>query len=397
MNLNNLLELDELAREDGKKYLKKRELYSQLVLEKGKHFTGIVGPRGVGKTVLLKQLAIETDNSFYISTDTLEEDNLFEIAKSLIERYRIKLLLVDEIHFQKKYEQELKKIYDFLNIRVIFTSSVSLSIFESSYDLSRRLKLITLYPFSFREFIFFKKDVSIPTITLNDILEKQWTDAHLRYEYLFDDYVQGGLMPFTLEEPDALPIIRNILHKIINKDIPLVAKLRIDEISTIEKVLKFIGRSEVDGINYSSISGNIGITKYKAEQYIRLLEKAFVLNPIFPQGTNVLKEPKILMYLPFRLLYKDYGECIGALREDFFCQMLKTIKDSFYYLKTKRGAKTADFLVKQDDGAMVIEIGGKGKGREQFKGISVKKKMILCHPSIIKELKRPLCLAGFLY
>ena len=58
MNLNRLLELYELAREDGKQYPKKRELYNQVVSERGKHFIGIVGPRGVGKTVLLKQIAL---------------------------------------------------------------------------------------------------------------------------------------------------------------------------------------------------------------------------------------------------------------------------------------------------------------------------------------------------
>ncbi len=356
----------------------------------------MAGPRGVGKTVILKQLAVETENSFYISTDTIGEGNLFEITKTLIERYGTKLLLVDEIHFQKKYEQELKKIYDFLDIKIIFTSSVSLSVFESSYDLARRVKIFPIYPFSFREFIFFKKGVTIPILTLNNILEKDWSNDHLRYEYLFDEYLRGGIMPFSLEEPDVHSILNNIVQKIINKDIPVVARLKIDEISLMEKVLNFIGRSEVDGINYSSIAKNVGITKYKSEQYIRLLEKSFILNPIFPQGTNVLKEPKVLMYLPFRLLYKKYDECIGALREDFFCQMLKGKSNAFYYLKTKRGAKTADFLIKQDDGDIVVEIGGKGKGKVQFKGIRAEKKLIFCHPSIVKDIKRPLCLAGFI-
>ena len=173
MNLNQFLELDKLAREDGKQYPKKRELHNQIISEKGKHFIGIVGPRGVGKTVLLKQIASETENSFYLSADTLEENDLFEIVKILIERYKIKLLLLDEVHFQKGYEQKLKKIFDFLNIRLIFTSSVSLSIFESSYDLSRRVRLLYLYPFSFREYLFFKEDIFLPALTLDKIVKKQ--------------------------------------------------------------------------------------------------------------------------------------------------------------------------------------------------------------------------------
>ena len=396
MNLNQFLELDKLAREDGKQYPKKRELHNQIISEKGKHFIGIVGPRGVGKTVLLKQIAIETKNSFYLSADTLEENNLFEIVKILIERYKVKLLLLDEVHFQKEYEQKLKKIFDFLNIKLIFTSSVSLSIFESSYDLSRRVKLLYLYPFSFREYLFFKEDVSLPALTLDKIIKKQWPSEYLRYEYLFEDYLKGGLLPFSLEEADIYSILKNILEKTIRKDIPSVAGLQVDELNDIEKTLKFIGKSPVDGINFTSVSKNVGITKYKAEQYVHLLEKAFVLNPVFPEGTNVLKEPKILMYLPFRLLYKSYDEAIGAIREDFFAEILRMKGKAFSYLKTKRGAKTPDFLIKAEGESIILEVGGKGKGRQQFKGIKGNKKMILIDSAETDGIKRPLFLMGLL-
>lgn len=59
---NHLLELNELAIKDAAHYSKKRELYHTLVKEKGKHFTGITGPRGVGKTVIMKQIAANNKN-----------------------------------------------------------------------------------------------------------------------------------------------------------------------------------------------------------------------------------------------------------------------------------------------------------------------------------------------
>ncbi|MBU2509927.1 hypothetical protein KJ966_01250 [bacterium] len=67
-------------------------------------------------------------------------------------------------------------------------------------------------------------------------------------------------------------MFRNIGKKVVQKDIPMVSNLRFEDIELIEKTLSFIGKTEVDGINYSSISRNIGITKYKAELYIRLLQ-----------------------------------------------------------------------------------------------------------------------------
>ena len=394
-NINPLLELNALAKKDGKKYRKKREIYKTLVSRKGKHFIGIVGPRGVGKTIILKQLLINNEKAFYISCDTMEDEDLFETAKALAERYGVRLLLLDEIHFQREYEKRLKKIFDFLDIRIILTSSVSLSIFESSYDLSRRINLIELYPFSFREYIYFKTNESLPRLSLEDIVQRNWRPAHFQSEYLFEEYLKGGLYPFSLEEPDIFPLLKNIIHKIITRDIPSVANLKVDELRVIEKTLAFIGKSSVDGINYTTISRNIGITKYKAESYINLLQKAFILNSVFPAGTNVLQEPKVLMQLPMRLLYQEYDQAKGGLREDFFAQMMTMTDTKFHYLKTTRGAKTPDFLVKHISGDLVIEIGGKGKGRQQFKGINKKKKLILSHSENTEGITRPLFLLGY--
>ncbi len=155
-----------------------------------------------------------------------------------------------------------------------------------------------------------------------------------------------------------------------------------EDVTNIEKVVSFIGKSPVDGINYSSVARNIGITKYKAEKYLSLLEQCFLLFIVFPKGTNVLKEPKIFMELPYRLLFRGYEECTGELREDFFALAMLQHRRSFSYLKTNRGQKTPDFILdgKGADGSessYVLEVGGKGKGRSQFKGIEYDKKIVL--------------------
>lgn len=396
MNITEILELNELAKNDGKRFLRTRHLFSQIRSETGKHFIGIVGPRGVGKTVLLKQFALSDPNSFYLSADTLAEENLFQLAEMLSKQYKINTLLIDEIHFCKTYAKDLKKIYDFIDIRIIFTSSVSLSLFESSYDLSRRTLLRFLYPFSFREYLYFTKNVEIARLTIKDILEDRWAVEHMRFNYLFDEYLRGRLFPFSLEEPDYMPILQNICAKVIRKDIPMVSNLRFDDIGKIEKTLEFIGKSDVDGINFSSISKNLGITKYKAELFVKLLAQAFILNPVYPEGTNVLKEPKVLTFLPFRLIYREWDQCIGAIREDFFAEMMKMRGYRFHYLKSKRGAKTPDFLVEHGNEKIIIEIGGKAKGREQFKGIKAEKKLILAHSLEKKGDRKPLSLLGFI-
>ena len=112
-------------------------------------------------------------------------------------------------------------------------------------------------------------------------------------------YANTWIMNLYLKD-FAKQLPKNIIQKVIRKDIPMVSNLRFEDIENIEKTLSFIGKSEVDGINFSSISRNLGITKYKAELFVKFLSQAFILNPIYPRGTNVLKEPKVLMLLPFR-------------------------------------------------------------------------------------------------
>ncbi len=338
----------------------------QLRGHKGKSFLGITGLRGVGKSIILKQIAKSDINSVYISLDTLKDIDLFELVKILNHQYKIKTFLLDEVHFYKGISEALKIIYDLLDVKVIFTSSVSLGMFQSAYDLSRRVQLFKLYPFSFREFIYFHKNINLPVLSIEKIINKDWNREYLKYNYLFEDYLKGGNMPFSLDEPNIYSLLQNILDTIIQKDIPRIAKLTIDELELIEKTVTFIGKSGVDGINYSSISRNIGITKFKAQQYISILQDAFVLTSVFPKGTNVLKEPKVLLMPPFRLLFQEYKTCIGALREEFFIESIRSCGFKYNYLKSTRGAKIPDYYISNKDNSYIIEIGGKGKGREQF-------------------------------
>ena len=397
MSITELQALDALARVEAKRFPLHREALLMLRKEQGRHFIGIVGPRGVGKTVILKQLAMETERSFYGSIDTFKDVTLFEFAKVLFEKQGIRTLLLDEIHFLPGFDGELKKIFDFLpDVHVIFTSSVALALQQSAFDLSRRVRLIRLLPFSFREYVRFKEGVTLTRLTLDAVGRGDWTTDHARYGYLFDAYLQGGLYPFSLTEPDPLNVLRNILDTVLQRDIPNVAKVTYQDVDLIGKTLTFIGRSAVDGVNPTTIARNLGITRYKAVEYVDLLSKAFILIQVDPQGTNVLREPKILMQVPYRLLYRSWDDAIGAMREDFFATAMSMANMPFHYLKSTTGRKTPDFWLTTASGDWVVEIGGPGKGRTQFKGVRVERKMVLAHAVDSRRNAKPLFMAGYM-
>ena len=98
-----------------------------------------------------------------------------------------------------------------------------------------------LYPFSFREYILFKTGEDLPVLTFKHILERTWLPMHIRFADLFEEYLRGGLMPFSLDEPEPMPLLRNIVQKVVSYDIPLVAALKTDELPAITGVLNLSG------------------------------------------------------------------------------------------------------------------------------------------------------------
>lgn len=90
-----------------RKYPIKRFLFPQLkyLMTGTRQLVGIAGLRGTGKTVLLRQLATDLDQPFYLSADTLPAGtDLFEIAFHLEESMTIKFLMIVEIHALKEWQ-----------------------------------------------------------------------------------------------------------------------------------------------------------------------------------------------------------------------------------------------------------------------------------------------------
>lgn len=393
-----LRELSEKARREGKEYGKKRWIYPKIKKHvKERIYIALVGPRGAGKSVILKQIHAEAPDSFYLSLDNfIPSPDLYSFAKEL-EGSGTSLLLLDEVHRYPNWGHELKKIYDFLPaIKIIFTSSSAISLHGESYDLSRRARLIPVHPFSFREYLSFSKGDEYEPLEWESLLDlelsRTFSGRTVHAEVNFGDFLQGGNYPFAFMDRERLPLFSRMLETIITEDLVGSSRLTLEESQEVRRMLSFIGRSPIDGISYSSISKNIGITKFKAQKYVDLMEKAFVLMRVAPKGTNVSKEPKILFMPPYRLLYRQYEECIGALREDFFVDAALRLGVEFSYLKGGEGEKMPDYVLN----GIICEIGGAGKSRSQFKGFSAKKKIIFTQPGMIDDMRRPLFFVGML-
>lgn len=194
MKTKGLLEIDRRAKALGKERRQRRDLHAILKAEGGRHIRGVVGPRGAGKTILLQQLAAESgEEGFYLAVDTLDKaTDLYDLVRELSEVYRCTAFYIDEIHYLDDVSGALKRIYDFLEVTIIFTSSVALRIHEAAHDLARRVRLHRLEYFSFREYLAFRHGERLPGLTLGSLLEGAVEAAHLRAADRFDSYLEGG-------------------------------------------------------------------------------------------------------------------------------------------------------------------------------------------------------------
>mgnify|MGYP006272029755 CR=1 FL=1 len=378
MNTQQIFDLDRAAMNAVESIERRRAAFDALNRMEGRPFTAIIGPRGAGKTVLLRQMRADREHAVYISADTMDSDvDLFAVVRALHDQFKVKDFFIDEIHFIRDYAAHLKKAFDFLPVRIWFTSSMALALDETKWDLSRRVIVSFLLPFTYGEFLRFAENAKTEDLTLDRALSDP-PPRLLRVGGRFHEYLRGGMHPFLLERGSELVLFENIVHTVISRDIPAVdPTVTVGEITTMERAVQFIARAAVDGVNYSTLAANLGITKYKSEQILARLETSFIAIRVFPGGTNVLREPKVLLQLPYRLLYQPFDSAVGALREDFFALAMRQHGQSFSYAKSTRGRKTPDYVLHGNLSGTVVEIGGKGKGRTQFKGLTYDRKVVL--------------------
>ena len=379
-------------------YSYKRYFYSSINFND--KMVGILGSRGVGKTTVIIQylnsLEIPKSKKLYFSADSIITSSLslYEIADEFCKSGG-KVLAIDEIHKYKDFEKELKEIYDFLDLKVIFSGSSALQLEHKKADLSRRAVLYRVQGLSFREFLELKLARKFQSYTLEEILENHVDIADdiisilKPFEY-FKEYLQYGYFPYYFENKETYSIkLEETVNTVIESDLPIVFSIEPQNIQKLKQLVNLICTSKPYELNISSLSKKIGINRNTLYQYIYYL----IMGNIFmalkgkAKGDTVFSKPQKL-YLNNPNLSFTYCQSneTGTIREQFFLNMLS---QKYTLLYPKRG----DFLV---DEKYTFEVGGKNKGFEQIKDLS-NAFVVADDIEIGFNNKIPLWLFGFLY
>ena len=392
--MQKLLELSNLyfslPTPDFKRYLFKNiDFKSKLI--------GILGQRGVGKTILLRQIAQSFDlpisKMLYISADNITK-SLSNIAIEF-SSYGGELLIIDEIHKADDFAKELKTIYDFVDIKVIFSGSSALEIENAKVDLSRRALFYKLHSLSFREFLAIKYDIDLPVLKLEDILTShQDISMNIKKQFkpleYFRYYQEFGSYPFFTEGELGYNLrLNEIINIILDSEVATIYNVDASKINTIRKLLHLLCSSVPVELNIQNLAKEVGISRNTLYSYFYYLQKANLISII---GGN-FKNKKLLnkpdkIYLEninlYNILCDDKNK--GSLRESFFVSQTK-INNNIKY------SNIGDFIV---DDKFTIEIGGKNKGFAQIKDI-LNSFVVADDVEIGSGNKIPLYLFGFLY
>ena len=301
----------------------------------------IPGLRGVGKTTLLAQLffdvnaRIKEDHVLYVSLDDVVNKlgaDLYAILEAYEEILSVSftdlkedvVLLVDEVHYDPKWQNALKTLYDrSKRVLIVATGSSAIEIAINT-DVARRAYVEKLYPLKFTEYVMLasRRDGNecLPSKGLGDLIKQAlFTTSSLRQthellknketavraywqrveKYSLIKYLKYYSLPSALlldEEAQIYHMSNSVIDRIIERDIPQIKKFDGDTLRQIPKVLFAIASS--DEISYETISSLMqGMNVNTVVSVMDVLQKAELVLRIYPYGSVYSKVRKSSKYL----------------------------------------------------------------------------------------------------
>ncbi|MFO7791290.1 MAG: ATP-binding protein [Bacteroidota bacterium] len=329
--------------------------------------SGIVGPRGVGKTTMLLQhikLYHNIQDTLYVSMDDFyfSENRLYQLA-DIFSKKGGKYLFLDEIHKYAQWSKDLKMIYDNIpELTVVFTGSSILDIYKGSDDLSRRALTYYMQGLSFREYLNISKGLELTPLSLDDILANKTKPGNIKHPIqYFQEYLKNGYYPF-FKEPGYTQRLNNVINLSLETDIPLHVNMNVATTQKLKKLLFIISRSVPFKPNFTKIADMIGIHRNQVVEFLHYFEKAGLIRQLRTEtgGLRLLGKIEKVYFDNTNLMYalSENKPNTGNLRETFFFNQMGLQHKLFQ-------SPVADFKLNE----YTFEIGGINKGQKQVKEI----------------------------
>jgi predicted AAA+ superfamily ATPase len=311
---------------------------------------GIIGPRQVGKTTLVKQLLSQIDKKcIYLDLELPEDFAKLYDPQIYLEQHEDKCVILDEIQRIPDLFLTLRGLIDRKRHpgRFIVLGSASPDLLkQSSETLAGRIAYVELSPFNLSEII---KD-------------------HSMVEHWF----KGGFPEAFLSNQNEIftTWMRNFVQTYLERDLALLG-LSADSV-LMRRLWTMIAHYHGGIWNASTFANSLGITVPTVNRYLNFLESAFIVRRLAPYFFNMkkrlVKSPKIyvrdtgiLHYLTgINHLESLYGNALlGHSWEGYVIEQIQHLlpdEMEIYFYRTHHGAESDLVVVKGTKPIMCIEI-----------------------------------------
>lgn len=255
--------------------------------------TVLMGPRRVGKTVMVRQLidtlikkGVEPTRILFASIDAPVFANLpLEKYLSFLpkppqasEENETHYVLFDEIQYLKNWEVHLKDLVDnYPSVRFIATGSAAAALKLASRESGAgRFSDFRLPPLTFAEFLDFIEENSLVELSNGEYVAKDLPSLNNRFiDYLnFGGYPEAVLSPTVRTQQDQF-VKNDIIDKVLLKDLP--ALYGIKDIQELNSLFAHLAYNTGQELSLQTLSQHSGLSKPTIQKYIEYLESAFLI------------------------------------------------------------------------------------------------------------------------
>jgi len=319
-------------------------------LKKIPHIIIISGLRRAGKSTLLEQINKNLYPNQKLAYLNFEDEKLLNfnvydfnrLYESFLELdSQKKVFFFDEIQNLKDWEIAIRKLYEKKIKFYITGSNASMLSKELGTKLTGRHINITLYPFSFREFLEFNN----LKINENDIY---LSEKKAKIKFLFNLYLLKGGIPEYLKY-ERKEIIKQVYEDILYKDI--LVRYNLTDERTLRELSKYLLSNVGKEFSYNKLKTMLGLgSSNTVKSYISYLENSYLIFQLekfdYSLKKQILNPKKIYTIDPAFIenVSFKFSEDRGRLLENLVFIELKRRDKEIYYHREK---KECDFLIKE--------------------------------------------------
>jgi uncharacterized protein len=308
---------------------------------------GLLGPRQVGKTTLVKNLKLVKD-SLYLDLEKASDRAKLIDPELFLKAHADKTVILDEIQLMPELFAELRSLIDEQREpgRFVLLGSASPDLIRKSADsLAGRIGYLELTPFYLGEID-------------SDELQKLW--------------IRGGfpLSFLAKTERESQLWRQNFIKTYLERDLAQIG-LSTDP-RLVERFWMMLANAQGGIWNAESFAKALGITRPTVNRYLEFLEGSFMVRVLAPFHQNIkkrlVKSPKVFIRdtgLLHALTGVDSMDAlanlllIGPSWEGFVIeQIISTLREEYeyYFYRTHQGAECDLLLVKNGVVKTAIEI-----------------------------------------